>query len=391
MTHRKYIIKNLGPWMMDELIAFSKFTKFEIIFLRVQDSFYNDGLNTLESNGIIIHYKPFNNKISLKKLLFVIRFFLSNLNKFGLNYNGVIGLKSLIWFLRLDMSLFSNDSNIHAQFATQASVISLLIKRYFKNQPKYSFTFHAYDIYFKNKWLTTLVNNCHKAFSISEYNINYVIDNYKNIKREKLTLSRLGVFRPQQIAQKPLTTNGELKLGIISWFVEKKGIKYLLEAFKILKDEGFDGINLELAGDGPLKNQFLEFINENGLQRSVNYLGKLNNEQKPGFFSSLDAFILPSIKLKNDHDGIPVVLMEAISYGLPIISTNVSGIPEICIDNYNGYLIEEKNVNAIITAIKNIFKSRDNLNRLKENSIRLSQEYDIIKNSKEKIKHLGWI
>ena len=93
-----------------------------------------------------------------------------------------------------------------------------------------------------------------------------------------------------------------------------------------------------------MKHEFLDYVKLNKLSDRIFFVGKVKGESKDEFFRNLDAFVLPSISLKNDQDGIPVVLMEAIAYGLPLISTNVSGIPEICINNFNGYLIEEKNV-----------------------------------------------
>ena len=111
---------------------------------------------------------------------------------------------------------------------------------------------------------------------------------------------------------------------------------------------------------------------------------------KEDFFKTLDAFVLPAIIVPNDMDGIPVVLMEAISYGLPLISTEISGIPEICIDNYNGYLIEEKNVSKIVNAIINLNKNKKLRDKFSLNSIKLSNDYNIKINSKNKIVNLGW-
>ena len=170
--------------------------------------------------------------------------------------------------------------------------------------------------------------------------------------------------------------------------LEKKGIIYLLRAMNVLKEKGHDNINLKIAGDGPLKNKFHEFIKINKLEDRVQFIGKINGREKDEYFRSLDAFVLPSVSLRNDQDGIPVVLMEAIAYGLPIISTKISGIPEICIDNYNGYLIEERNIEQIYDSIVKLFTHNDN--EFSNNSLKLSKRYDIDLNSKTKISNLGW-
>jgi len=288
------------------------------------------------------------------------------------------------------MSLFSPDSNIHAQFATQPTIISLLIKRYFKDAPIYSFTFHAYDIYFKSKWFSYLAKNCHKAFSISNYNIDYVNNKYG--QSGKLELARLGVFREGLIKNEDLEKEKTniFTFGLMTWFDKKKGISFLLEAMLELKKKGFDSIRLVLAGDGSLREEIIEFIEANELERTVSYVGKIKREEKGDFFNSLDAFILPSISLKNDQDGIPVVLMEAIAYSLPVISTDVSGIPEICINDFNGHLVPERDVKALVDSMIYFYEHKEKMEEYGNNSQQLSNDYDIRVNSIRKMKSLGW-
>lgn len=390
MTNKKYIVKSLTPWMMDELKSFSSFTKFDLILLRRPEDFYKENLEQLELNGVEIYIEPFAYNFLLKKVSIITKFFFSNIFNFDLGYNTVIGLKSMLWFLRLNLDLFSKESKMHAQFATQPTVVALLLKKYYSNKPELSFTFHAYDIYFNNKWFKVLIKNCHIAFSISNYNIKYVQMKFTTSK--KIVLSRLGVFR--DIIHKK--DNGNKKsdyftIGLMSWFWEKKGIGYLLEAFVKLKAKGYNSIKLQLAGDGPLKDKFRLFIADNDLSNNVELIGKIKGQVKDDFYNSLDVFVLPSIELKNDQDGIPVVLMEAIAYSIPIISTNVSGIPEICIDNYNGRLIEEKNSESLCNSIIELYESVDVRNNYAKNSFELSKEYDIELNSKKKLLSLKWI
>lgn len=391
---RIYIVKNLTPWMLDELKAFSLITSYKLVLLRQQDSFYDDYLKELRVNGVKILVEPNSRANSIKKILFLINFILINFSKFFTGYNFVIGMKSIYWFYKIDLKYFSENSNIHAQFATQSALVSVLIKKYYNDTPSISFTFHAYDIYFQNSWFNYLALNSHIIFSISDFNIQYVKDKYGLLGNIKL--SRLGVFRPKmklinnRFSEKDSIGNRKLKIGLISWFVEKKGIIFLLKALKELKNKGLN-FTFKLAGDGPLKKQYLDFIRENDLDDVVEYIGKVKGEEKQLFFSSLDLFILPSIKLKNDQDGIPVVLMEAISNGLPIMSTNVSGIPEICIDEFNGKLLEEQSVDDIIKGLSEIEMNRSDLINYSSNSLKLSSQYDILINSKEKMIALNWI
>jgi glycosyltransferase involved in cell wall biosynthesis len=388
MSDNKYVVKSLTAWMMDELISFSKLANYDLILLRQPDKFFVEQIQVLEENGVNIYIKPYSFDLFIRKSLIILKFITSNIVKFEFNYNFVVGLKSIYWFLRIDLKHFSSNSKIHAQFATQAAVLSLLVKNFYSNKPLLSFTFHAYDIYSKNKWFNLLISNCHKAISISEFNIEYV--NKKYVSSDKIILSRLGVFKNK--IKKSEKIGAEIfNLGLMSWFVEKKGINYLLEAFKILKNDGFENIRLKLAGDGPLKEEILSYIDENNLTNSIEYIGKIKGHDKDKFYNSLDVFVLPSVSLKNDQDGIPVVLMEAIAYGLPLVSTKVSGIPEICINNYNGILINQRDVNNLYDAIMELYKSDKKRKIYSNNSLKLSEEYDIVDNSKRKLLKLGWI
>ena len=387
MQEKIYLIKHLAPWMVDELIAFSNHAQFTIILLRKQKKFYDDDIEHLRSKGIEILVQPMSYSKLLPKLIFLIKFFLTNLTKFRFDYNGVIGLKSMAWFLTMDLTCFSSKSSLHAQFATQPAIIALLIKKFYKNLPEYSFTFHAYDIYFDNRWFNLLTNESKNAFSISRYNINYVENRYEKLNQKKIKLSRLGVLRPDGTI-KTRDKKATFTLGLMSWFTEKKGIKYLLEAMTYLCKG--NRVKLILAGDGPLKNYILDYINSNSLQNSIEYIGKLKKTQKQDFFAAIDLFVLPAITLSNDQDGIPVVLMEAISYGLPLITTNISGIPEICKDNYNGYLIPQKDSSSIVDSCVDIMTTPDVWHKFSKNALKLSLMYDIDVNSKKKLKYLAW-
>jgi len=177
----------------------------------------------------------------------------------------------------------------------------------------------------------------------------------------------------------------------MSWFVEKKGIIYLLRAFKELKRMGHEDIELLLAGDGPLFKELNQFVQGNGLEGMIRFMGKIKGEDKNNFYNALNVFVLPSIQLEKDQDGIPVVLMEAIAYGLPLISTDVSGIPEICVQDFNGELIPEKAVERIVKAILKLKNDSDRIVQYSRNSIELSDQYDIEINSLKKMQHLNWI
>jgi len=374
--------------MMEELIAFSQFEKFKIIFLRNIPEFYNKDLEVLKKNGIEMQIKPFVKSINLKEFFYVFFFLLKNLNKLIGKQNLIWTLNSMYWFWRLDKNQLKNIGSIHAQFASQAAIVSYFIKQNYGIE--YYFTFHAHDIYFKNRWFTDLVNNAALSFSISEFNIRYVQKHYPNLNSKKIKLSRLGVYLPENTEIKDFPEK-EINIGFISNLEEKKGIPFLMEAFLKLYQSKTEKYKLMIAGAGDYMQYIRKFIEQHKLEQAVSILGKVRDQKKIDFYRDTDIFVLPSIRTKNDMDGIPVVLMEAIAYGIPLISTDISGIPEICRNNYNGFLIEEKNTSQIVAVVEKILNSKDVYLKFSENSLQLAkEEYDLVKNSVEKMKIMSW-
>lgn len=392
MREKHYLIKNMSPWMIEELISLSRIENYNLILLRSTDAFYKKSIEELEENGVKVVNNPFNSFPHLNRVLFTFLFIFKNIQCFFQRYSAVIGVKSIWWFVRLKNEVIQVKS-IHAQFATQATILAWMIKEFNKKERRettFSFTFHAYDIYFNNKWFSKLVNNSESAFSISEYNIDYVNKQYRQLDVSRIILSRLGTPNPPKCTSSNQSKkDGWLYLGFISWFVTKKGLFYLLDAMKILKEKEIN-VKLILAGDGPLKNKILSVIKENDLQSHIEYIGRINKEEKHTYYCSLDMLVMPAITTPNDQDGIPVVLMEAVSYGLPIIATNVSGIPEICKNNYNGKLIPEKDTEAIANAIIEISESSENRNMYSAGAKKTFEAFNIDVNTKRKAQLMNW-
>lgn len=383
-----YLVKNLSPWIIDEINAIAEVTSFSLILLRKPAKRYYNEIDKLE-NKISIYINSWNKKISYRKFFFSLFLLFSHLTHFYGLKNFVFGIKALYWFNRLDLKLFPEPTSIHAQFATQPAIIAYFIKKYLNYNIEYYVTVHAHDIFYSNRWLKIISDDAESLITISDYNINYLKKNYK-INPDKLALSRLGVFLP--LFKKTKTKNGIdiFKVGFLSWFEEKKGILFLLNAIRILKNKGYSNIQYYLAGDGKLKKSIENYITNNHLSEIITMSGPVFDKQKEGFFNSIDLFVLPSIKLKNDMDGIPVVLMEAIANGIPIISTKTSGIPEICIHEFNGLSIEEKEPMQIANAIEYYLSDLAKLEQHSKNAYEVSQNYDIVKNTLKKIEIMQW-
>ena len=133
-----------------------------------------------------------------------------------------------------------------------------------------------------------------------------------------------------------------LQVGSLHW---KKGQSYLLNAIKLLDDE-IDGLQVQIIGDGPERKKIEKMINELSLTKTVQLLGPKTQSEVKKFLRNADCYIQTSVS-----EGIPVALMEALACELPVISTNITGIPELVIHGKTGILIPPKDEVAIVDAI----------------------------------------
>lgn len=135
-------------------------------------------------------------------------------------------------------------------------------------------------------------------------------------------------------------------IGTVGRLVPVKGHVVLLEAFRILS-RSHANVLLIFVGDGPLRVQLEADANRMGLGRSVIFAG--HQELVHDFINMVDVFVLPSL-----HEGIPMVLLEALALRRPVVASRVGGIPEVLADGYSGVLVSPTNAEELATAIKSL-------------------------------------
>lgn len=146
---------------------------------------------------------------------------------------------------------------------------------------------------------------------------------------------------------KPIEKNDKIKLLLVGRFTEKKGIQFAIKAFAKVR-ERHSNIEFTIIGDGPQRNEIGALIKNLNVEKSVRLTGSLPHAKIIEEMSKSHIFILPSVTASDgDKEGIPNVLTEAQATGMPVISTYHAGIPEFVIDGKNGYLVNERDVNAL--------------------------------------------
>jgi glycosyltransferase involved in cell wall biosynthesis len=213
----------------------------------------------------------------------------------------------------------------------------------------YSVTSHANDLFERGWLLEEKVERSVFFGTISGFNKQFLAE--KKVNLGKVKILRCGVDIEQFSTREIGTISCPIKLGMVGRLVEKKGVGTLIKAMALIKAKNIDA-NILIAGSGPLEAELKELADKLSLSNDIQFLGPLPHKEVASFISDLDIFILPCQKDENgDMDGIPVVLMEAMLSGVPVISTSISGIPELIVDGETGILIKPSDKQALANAI----------------------------------------
>jgi len=151
------------------------------------------------------------------------------------------------------------------------------------------------------------------------------------------------------------------KILYLSNMQESKGSYLLLQAAQLLRDKGLD-FHIDFVGkwhnDNKFKEKWLKFYKDNNLNECITYHGPRYNDEKHVFFKEARIFALPT-----NNDCFPISILEAMSYGASIVSTEEGAIPEIVHNNHNGFLFEKNNPIELALKLEKLLIN-DNLNSL---------------------------
>lgn len=129
--------------------------------------------------------------------------------------------------------------------------------------------------------------------------------------------------------------SSEALIGTVGRLTPVKGQVHLLKAMRLLLDQGRK-VKLVLVGDGPLRHQLEEMVRKLEMLENVAFLGQRDDTYE--LMQAMDVFVLPSLS-----EGIPLVVLEAMVAGVPVLASRVGGIPEVIKDGATGMLVEAGN------------------------------------------------
>jgi glycosyltransferase involved in cell wall biosynthesis len=134
---------------------------------------------------------------------------------------------------------------------------------------------------------------------------------------------------------------------------QRKGAFDLIQAFATLPAYQQESAQLILAGDGEVE-QGRKLVESLNLKEHITFLGWVNSEQRDSLLAKADVFVLPSY-----NEGLPMALLEAMGWGLPVLVTPVGGIPELVISKENGLLVTPGNTQQLSLAMQSLIENED--------------------------------
>jgi len=265
---------------------------------------------------------------------------------------------------------------IHAHFAANPASWALKISRLF--DIPFVFTTHAYDIYINPdvESLREKFESARKVITISEYNKDYLLNLLGREFEEKIEVIRCGIDL-NKFKYSHRTPKDIINILFVGRLVEKKGLSYAIDTVnQVLREH--QNIELRMIGDGPLENETYDLINKLNLNEKIVLLGPQTHSRILKEMEDADIFFLPSLTAENgDREGIPVSIMEAQATGLPVVSTTHTGIPELVLDGQSGFLVPEKDTEAMAEKLKElIVNSELRINMGKLGRSQVESNYD---------------
>lgn len=252
---------------------------------------------------------------------------------------------------------------VHSHFATK-NILGPQLKNAGIIKGKLVSTFYGYDITgFIKKNGKNIYNILFKEADL----ITVIVKRWKKklidlgCDPEKIIIHRIGI-NPEKFKVRNSENGPVSRILSIARFVEKKGIEYGIRAFAKVNRKN-PGVTYEIVGEGPLKNKLKLLVDRLEIKEKVNFLSPRNQNEIIKIIKKSDIFLAPSVTARNgDQEGTPVVLMEAMASGLPVVSTFHGGIPELVQDGVSGFLVDERNSEALADKIE-ILTHNPNLGR----------------------------
>jgi glycosyltransferase involved in cell wall biosynthesis len=234
--------------------------------------------------------------------------------------------------------------HVHSHFGTNSTTVALLCRRL--GGPPYSFTVHGPEEFDKPALihLTEKIGACKFVAGVSSFGRSQLYRHCDHSQWPKVQVVHCGLdatFLQQETTPVPEAP----RLVCVGRLCEQKGQLLLIEAAALVAKEGID-FELVLVGDGEMRTAVEALIAAHSLEKKIRITGWASSEVVQEELRAARVMILPSFA-----EGLPIVIMEALALGRPVITTYIAGIPELVESGQCGWMIPAGSVEAIKTAM----------------------------------------
>ena len=247
--------------------------------------------------------------------------------------------------------------HIHEHFANPSALVALLCKVY--GGFSYSISVHGPDVFYQvdSSLLAEKVEGASFVRCISHYCRSQIMRITEFDKWKDAHIVRCGV-NPETFLPRPQPENSIPHLLCVGRLCPAKGQHILLEACSLLQQKDIP-FQMTFVGTGPDREDLEALQIKLGLQNSVHFTGALGQDAVQEAYRKADIFVLPSFA-----EGVPVVLMEAMSMEIPVVSTRITGIPELIEHEKGGLLATPGDVNDLVLQLTRLIADPELAQRL---------------------------
>jgi colanic acid/amylovoran biosynthesis glycosyltransferase len=280
----------------------------------------------------------------------------------------------------------SGVEHVHCHFSNHPAAAGFVVHRL--TGIPYSFTAHGFDLHVDRHMLCEKVAEAAFVVPVSEYNRRLIVEECGEQVLGKLTVIHCGVdtdfFRPRESppAERPFS------LLCVGTLHEVKGQGYLVEACRLLMRAGVD-VSCTFVGDGPDRAALTRQVAAAGLEGRVAFAGRRTRAELAKLLPSAHVLVAPSVPTREGkREGIPVVLMEAMASGVPVVASGISGIPELVEGEETGLLVPPRDAGALARALQRLRDDPALRARLAHAAReKVVREFDVRANAAELIRH----
>ena len=236
--------------------------------------------------------------------------------------------------------------HVHAHFGTNSAEVALLVRML--GGPSYSFTVHGPEEFDKPRFLhlADKIRDADFVVAISSYGRSQLWRWLPADQWSKVHVVHCALEKPFFAPVHTLTVSTAPRLVNIGRLCAQKGQLLLVEAAARLRQEGLD-FELVLAGDGEMRGAIEDAIARHRMQQHVRITGWIDSATVREELLAARALVLPSFA-----EGLPVVIMEAMAVGRPVVTTRIAGIPELVREGVDGWLVPPGSIDDLVVAMR---------------------------------------